>query len=101
MAEEQAADQGRIDRRKVREGLVVSDSMEATTTTCGGSCACATCHVYVAPEWLDKIEPQGQEERDILDSAFDVRSNSRLSCQFTFKPELAGLHVTLSHDAAG
>ena len=79
----------------------IDNNIPGIDADCFGECACATCHVYVDPEWLDKIEPQGQEERDILDSAFDVRANSRLSCQFTFKPELEGLHVTLSTDAAG
>jgi 2Fe-2S ferredoxin len=68
---------------------------------CGGACTCATCHVYVDPEWLDKIEPRGEDEQDILYSAMDVRPNSRLSCQFTLRPDLEGLRVTLSVDAAG
>ena len=60
---------------------------------CGGACACATCHVYVAEEWREATgEPQPMEE-DMLDFAFDVRPNSRLSCQIRVRPELDGLVV--------
>ena len=61
---------------------------------CGGSCSCATCHVYVADAWLDKLPKPGPLEEDMLDFAFDVRPNSRLSCQITVKAELDGLTVT-------
>ena len=60
---------------------------------CGGACACATCQVYVAEEWLDKIGPAQQMEEDMLDFAFDVRSNSRLSCQIKVRETLDGLVV--------
>ena len=63
---------------------------------CGGACACATCHVYVAPEWIDKLHPPLDEEVDMLDSAFDVEENSRLSCQILMSEELDGLEVTLA-----
>lgn len=63
---------------------------------CGGACACGTCHVYVAPEWADKLFPPREEEVDMLDSAFDVRSNSRLSCQILMSDALDGLEVTLA-----
>ncbi len=67
---------------------------------CGGACACATCHVYVAEEWLDKLYQPTDEEIDMLDSAFVVEDNSRLSCQILFTPELEGLEVTLAPDDA-
>ena len=58
---------------------------------CGGACSCATCHVYVAEEWESLTgQPQPMEE-DMLDFAFDVRPNSRLSCQIRVRPELDGL----------
>lgn len=65
---------------------------------CGGACSCATCHVYVAEEWMDKLYPPTDEEIDMLDSAFVVEDNSRLSCQILFTPELEGLEVTLAPD---
>src|SRR5215204_7790497 len=60
---------------------------------CGGACSCATCHVYVAEEWEAATgQPQPMEE-DMLDFAYDVRPNSRLSCQIRVRPELDGLVV--------
>lgn len=61
---------------------------------CGGACACATCHVYVADDWVEKLPKAEQMEEDMLDFAFDVRPSSRLSCQIKVKPELDGLTVT-------
>ena len=60
---------------------------------CGGACACATCHVYVDDTWRDKTGTPSQMEEDMLDFAFDVRDQSRLSCQIKLKPELDGLVV--------
>jgi 2Fe-2S ferredoxin len=60
---------------------------------CGGACSCATCHVYVDEEWEAVTgQPQPMEE-DMLDFAFDVRPNSRLSCQIRVRPEMDGLTV--------
>lgn len=63
---------------------------------CGGACACATCHVHVAQEWTVRLYPIEAEEEDMLDQAFDVRDNSRLSCQLLMSEELDGLEVTLA-----
>lgn len=63
---------------------------------CGGSCACATCHVYVDPAWKDKLPEPSEEEVGMLDGAFEVTENSRLSCQIIFNEELDGLKVTLA-----
>jgi 2Fe-2S ferredoxin len=60
---------------------------------CGGACACATCHVYVEPEWVEKTGKPEAIEEDMLDFAFDVRPESRLSCQIKVTPELDGLTV--------
>ena len=60
---------------------------------CGGACACATCHVYVEPEWIDKTGQRAQMEEDMLDFAFDVRDSSRLSCQIKISDGLDGLRV--------
>src|SRR3546814_3503533 len=45
---------------------------------CGGCCACATCHVYVAPAWVERLQPQIDDEVAMLDGAFEVEPNSRL-----------------------
>ena len=58
---------------------------------CGGACSCATCHVYVDDAWVERLEPKTAEEEDQLDAAFDVRPNSRLSCQIKVTETLDGL----------
>ncbi|CAM5308050.1 Ferredoxin VI OS=Afipia felis OX=1035 GN=NCTC12722_00784 PE=3 SV=1 [Afipia felis] len=63
---------------------------------CGGACACATCHVYVDPEWVGRLVPPTDEENDMLDGAFFVEPNSRLSCQIIMTAELDGLRVKLA-----
>ncbi len=63
---------------------------------CGGACCCATCHVYVAPEWINKLHDMRDEEEDMLDEAIDVEDNSRLSCQLIMSEELDGLKVTIA-----
>ncbi len=67
---------------------------------CGGSCACATCHVYVDPDWLQKLAPATDEEEDMLDTVGDVEDNSRLSCQILMSDDLDGLKITLAASAA-
>jgi 2Fe-2S ferredoxin len=67
---------------------------------CGGACACATCHVYVDEAWRGATgEPEPMEE-DMLDFAYDVRPNSRLSCQIKVSPALDGLVVTVPEKQA-
>ena len=63
---------------------------------CGGACACATCHVYVDDEWLDRLPQKDDEEVDQLAYLPDRRPNSRLSCQMLMSDELDGLKVTLA-----
>ncbi len=65
---------------------------------CGGSLACATCHVVVHPDWFAKVLPDGgksMEEEDMLDLAFDLTKTSRLSCQIMMADALDGLVVAL------
>lgn len=63
---------------------------------CGGACSCATCHVYVDEAWLSTIPSMRDEEEEMLDQAFDVHNNSRLSCQIILDETLDGLKVTLA-----
>ena len=60
---------------------------------CGGSCTCATCLVHVDETWSAIVGPPSSEENDMLDSAFEVKPTSRLSCQIKITPELDGLIV--------
>jgi 2Fe-2S ferredoxin len=64
---------------------------------CGGACSCATCHVYVDEDWMDKIPDMRDDEEEMLDEAFDVQDNSRLSCQLIMDESLDGLKVTLAN----
>lgn len=79
---------------------IIRDHGLPVKAECGGSCECATCHVYVDREWVDKLYPANDEEEDALDEAFDVEDNSRLSCQILYAPHLAGLRVRLAPEAA-
>ncbi|HEX8168130.1 MAG TPA: 2Fe-2S iron-sulfur cluster-binding protein [Beijerinckiaceae bacterium] len=63
---------------------------------CGGACECATCHVFVAPEWVDRLLPPSGEEEDKLDMVPLTQGNSRLACQILFGPDLDGLEVALA-----
>ncbi len=60
---------------------------------CGGACSCATCHVYVAPEWAAATGEPAMLELEMLDMAHDRRATSRLSCQIRITDELDGLVV--------
>ena len=62
---------------------------------CGGGMACATCHVYVKEQWLDKLPQKEDGEEDMLDMAFEPKNNSRLSCQLIVSDELDGLEVNI------
>ena len=64
--------------------------------TCEGQMACSTCHVIVAPEWFGKLPEASEEEEDMLDQAFFVKSNSRLGCQIKISESLDGLVVRLA-----
>ena len=66
---------------------------------CGGACCCATCHVYIAQNWIDKLYPPNSDELDMLDQALDTESNSRLSCQIIMDETLDGLELTLAESA--
>jgi ferredoxin, 2Fe-2S len=69
------------------------NGINSIVAECGGACSCSTCHVYVEDSWKDKLPPASAEEENQLDSAFDVRENSRLSCQITITEQLDGLVV--------
>ena len=62
---------------------------------CNGSLACATCHVVVDPVWADRLPPVSDDEEAMLDTVFDLRPTSRLSCQIPLSDALDGLRVSL------
>ena len=78
----------------VMEGAV-QNNIPGIDADCGGSCACATCHVYVDEKWFDKLQKKEDAEQDMLDMAFEPKKNSRLACQITATDELDGLVVKM------
>ena len=76
----------------VMEGAIQKD-IPGIDADCGGSMACATCHVYVEDKWFDKIPKAEDAENDMIDMAFEPKKNSRLSCQIIVTDDLDGLEV--------
>ena len=85
------------DGTSVMEGAV-SNGVPGIDGDCGGMCACATCHVHVAPEWLALVGPPGEQENEMLDLAPERDDASRLSCQIAFGPDLDGLRVRIAEE---
>ena len=83
----------------VMEGAVQND-ISGIDADCGGSMACATCHVYVKEEWFNKLPQKEEGEEDMLDLAFEPKKNSRLSCQILVSNEIDGLVVDLPEKQA-
>ena len=77
----------------VMEGAIQND-IPGIDADCGGSMACATCHVYVEEKWLNKLPKAEEAEVDMIDMAYEPKKNSRLSCQIIVSDELNGLKVT-------
>ena len=67
---------------------------------CGGSCTCATCHVWVDEAWFGKLPARGDDEEDLIFSTMDQKPTSRLSCQIILNDGLDGLKLTLAPSAA-
>ena len=76
----------------VMEGAIQKD-IPGIDADCGGSMACATCHVYVEENWLDKLPKAQDAEVDMIDMAYEPQKNSRLSCQLIVSDDLDGLTV--------
>lgn len=87
------ATSGRSLMENLRDG-----GIDEILALCGGNCSCATCHVHVAAEWLERLSPMGADEDDLLESSDDRRSDSRLSCQIQVTDALDGLAVTVAKE---
>ena len=85
-----------------KPGLKVMETLReldyGVAAICGGMCSCATCHIYVDPEWVGKLPEPMSDERALLTELSHHESNSRLSCQVEFTNELSGLRVTIAPD---
>ena len=84
---------------EVENGLTVMEGalqneIPGIDADCGGSMACATCHVYVEENWFNKLPKAEDAEIDMIDMAFEPKRNSRLSCQLIISKDLDGLIVT-------
>ena len=83
----------------VMEGAI-QNNIPGIDADCGGSMACATCHVYVKEEWFDKLPKKEDGEEDMIDMAYEPNKFSRLSCQLIASDELEGLVVKLPEKQA-
>jgi 2Fe-2S ferredoxin len=87
---------------EARTGLKVMENLReldyGIAAICGGMCACATCHVYVDPAWVERLPAAMSDERELLSELAHAEDNSRLSCQIEFTPALAGLRITIAPD---
>ena len=63
---------------------------------CGGQCICSTCHVYVDPDWADKLAPRAPDEQVMVEDTGHYQDNSRLACQVPYEEALDGIRVTLA-----
>ena len=91
---------GKIHAVEVLNGLsvmegAVQNNIPGIDADCGGSCACATCHVYVDEKWFSKLPNKEDAEEDMLDMAFEPNKSSRLTCQITVIDDLDGLVVKM------
>ena len=75
---------------------IIRDAGLDIEAICGGCCACATCHCYVHDDWFSRLSPANDDEESMLDQAFDIKKNSRLSCQIPFTEELDGIVLNLA-----
>jgi 2Fe-2S ferredoxin len=71
------------------------NGVRGVVAQCGGACACATCHVYVERAWFGRLGPREEMEEGMLESAWEPRDNSRLSCQIIVTADLDGLQVAV------
>ena len=91
---------GKLHQIEVPNGLTVMEgavqnNIPGIDADCGGSCACATCHVYVDEKWFDKLPKKENAEEDMLDMSHQSNKFSRLTCQITVTDELDGLVVKM------
>jgi len=94
---------GGVHRVNAREGVSLMETLReldyGVAAICGGMCSCATCHVLVSPDWIEKLPAQQGDEKELLVelSHYDA-GRSRLSCQLEFTEQLDGLEVTIAPD---
>ena len=75
---------------------IIRDAGLDIEAACGGCCACATCHVYITNDRIDKLNAIDDDEESMLDQAFDVKMNSRLGCQIEYTDAMDGMELALA-----
>lgn len=75
--------------------VAVKHDVEGMVAACGGSLACATCHVYIDDHWRKKLEAQSESETEMLEYASHVEADSRLSCQILVSADMDGAIVRM------
>ena len=78
--------------------VIRDNGFDELLALCGGCCSCATCHVYIDPEFADKFPAMSEDETDLLDSSDHRDDRSRLSCQCQMSAALDGLRVTIAEE---
>ena len=78
--------------------VIRDNGFDELLALCGGCCSCATCHVHVDEQWLDKLPKMSSDEDDLLDSSDNRVPASRLSCQIPFNDTLDGMRVAIAPD---
>jgi 2Fe-2S ferredoxin len=76
--------------------VIRDNGFDELLALCGGCCSCATCHVFVDPDFVSKLPAISEDESDLLDSSDHRNETSRLSCQLPFTDDLDGLRVTIA-----
>ncbi len=93
---------GQVHQIQAREGDSLMESLRqyewGVAAACGGLCSCGTCHVYIDPDWLDKLQPVDSDEQDLLDDFDSTKDNSRLSCQLQVQSYHEGLSLVIAPD---
>ena len=78
--------------------VIRDNGFDELLALCGGCCSCATCHVHVDADFVERLPTMSEDEDDLLDSSDHRNEHSRLSCQVPVTGALAGLKVTIAHE---
>src|SRR5512135_3484541 len=94
---------GHVHEVEGRTGLKIMETLRefdyGVTAICGGLCSCATCHILIEPDWLDRLPaPQSDEKELLVELQHYDPARSRLSCQVDFTPDLDGLRLEVAPD---
>lgn len=73
----------------------VKNGVTGIQADCGGACSCATCHCYIGDDWFERVGAAEGDEESMLEFAYEVKDNSRLSCQIKMTEELNGVKIYL------